>query len=160
MVRPSVKYFGLVEVPDTLRFLLGTWRVQRLIDDHRSGDRGSFEGTAAMVLETSGRDALSDECALYSEVGELRWGSYSGAATRLLRYVGSSNERVAVNFADGRPFTDLDLSSGFWSGEHLCRSDRYEFETLVRSSQLIEERWRVSGPAKNYDVVTTLTRLS
>lgn len=148
-----------MKVVDTLDFLLGTWRVERLIEDHRSNLRGSFEGTAAVALDQLNRDSSSGVRALYSELGELSWCGYTGLATRVLEYVDSGNVELALNFADGRSFADLDLRTGSWTSPHLCGSDRYELETLVHSNQSMEERWRVTGPVKDYDAVTTFTRL-
>jgi hypothetical protein len=65
-----------------------------------------------------------------------------------------------VHFDDGLPFVDLDLGAGMWRSIHLCRDDRYQITTRVQSSLVIEEEWRVRGPEKNYDAVTTLTRFT
>jgi hypothetical protein len=69
------------------------------------------------------------------------------------------NAGVAVNFANGLAFADLDLRSGSWKSRHLCRDDRYEISTEVLSDHVVEEHWRVVGPAKNYEAATTLTRI-
>lgn len=140
-----------MEIVDTLGFLLGTWQVDRSIEDHRSGTQGSFAGTAAFTC-TDGR-------AHYEESGELHFGAHVGETRRGLDYARSDATTVALLFTDGRPFVDLDLSTGAWRSIHLCGDDRYQITTLVRSADLIEERWWVAGPTKDYEAVTILTRL-
>lgn len=147
-----------MEIAGTLDFLLGTWEVERSIEDHRSGARGSFRGTAVLAAEP-GQAPPGDRRARYDEAGELRFGTRAGPASRHLRYAArAGSEVVRVSFADGRPFVDLDLSSGRWQGVHECGADRYELTTVVVAPGVVEERWRVRGPAKSYDAVTTLTR--
>jgi hypothetical protein len=149
-----------VEIFDTLDFLLGHWRLDRSIDDHKSGTRGSFHGTAVVVAVSPGRGPDADGRASYRETGELRLGGYSGPASRRLEYAARPDGAgVLVSFADGRPFIDLDLRDGTSHGVHQCRDDRYELTTTVRSQGVVEERWQVRGPDKDYDAVTTLTRI-
>jgi hypothetical protein len=56
-------------------------------------------------------------------------------------------------------YVDLDLRSGTWRSLHPCAEDHYEIVTVVRSPDEVEERWRVRGPAKDYEAVTMLRRL-
>ncbi len=145
-------------IGDTLSFLIGTWTVTRSIQHRRSGLSGSFTGTAtlAWVAGEGMPDALAR--ARYREDGELRYGSYAGPASRGLEYARLGDAAVMLYFPDGRPFTDLDLRSGSWRGSHLCGADRYEICTVARSRDVVQERWRVRGPTKDYDAVTTLQR--
>ena len=147
------------ESPGTLDFLLGTWEVDRSIEDHRSGTRGSFHGTAVLAVDPD--DGRPADCrARYDETGELTFGAHAGPASRHLRYAaGPGSAVVRVSFADGRPFVDLDLSGGSWRAVHQCGADRYELTTIVRSRHVVEEHWHVRGPGKSYDAVTTLTRM-
>jgi hypothetical protein len=62
-------------------------------------------------------------------------------------------------FLDGRPFVELDLVGGKWRSVHVCGDDRYEIATAVCSNDMVRERWQVTGPEKDYDAVTTLSRL-
>ena len=41
---------------------------------------------------------------------------------------------------------------------HQCRADRYEITYLVLSEDVMEERWRVRGPDKDYQATATLIR--
>jgi Family of unknown function (DUF6314) len=144
-------------VTDTLDFLVGTWKVERSIEDHSSGLSGHFQGTA--VLAGVPQDAAAVTRASYQETGELRFGDHAGPARRGLDYV-RADGAVMLYFADGRPYVDLDLRSGTWRAEHPCVADLYEVTTIVRSPDELRELWRVRGPDKNYDATTTLRRVT
>lgn len=152
---------GAVVILDTLDFLLGTWRIARVIEDHRSRTCGSFDGMATLTTKTTHRDAARGMRARYEEAGEMRLDGYVGHAHRLLEYrrEAADDPRLMLYFADGRPFVDLDLRSGAWQSDHPCGDDRYEIATFVRSDDLVQERWRVRGPTKDYDATTTLLRV-
>jgi len=140
-------------VADTLAFLRGRWRLERRLDDHRSGVCGTFTGDAEFA-------AADDPAVLrYEERGELRFGGHAGPATRSLVFLGRPDGVVDVRFADGREFYRLDLGPGCCQAEHLCGRDRYTVMFRVLSPDLLDERWHVLGPGKAYDTVTTLHRL-
>jgi Family of unknown function (DUF6314) len=149
-----------VVVADTLGFLVGSWVVTRSIQDYRSGLSGSFTGEATLAWVPGERRPDAGTRASYREVGELRYGSYTGAASRSLEYARLGDAAAMLYFPDGRPFTDLDLRSGSWRGSHLCGADRYEILTVALSDHVVQERWCVRGPTKDYDVATTLRRRS
>jgi hypothetical protein len=143
---------------ETLDFLLGRWRVERTVTDHRRGDQGHFRGTAAF---TRAEDSSSTgERVRFDEVGDYSIGDYHGEARRSLEYVASADSSVAITFVDGHHFIELNLASGESSDEHLCNLDRYEITTVVKSRDLVEERWRVEGPEKDYDAVMSLERVT
>ena len=140
-------------VADTLAFLRSRWRLERRLDDHRSGVRGTFTGEAEFA-------ATEDPAVLrYAERGELRFNGHTGPATRTLVCLGRPDGAVDVQFADGREFYVLDLRSGQWTARHGCGEDEYRVSYLVRAPGLLEERWHVTGPRKAYETVTTLSRL-
>jgi hypothetical protein len=139
-----------VLIEDTLAFLLGEWKLARTLDDHRSGALGTFSGVAMV----SGDGAAAG----YVEEGEIHWGAHAGPAFRRLELERTAAGSVLMRFSDGRPYVELDLRSGSWRAVHDCGADRYEIETVVRDGGMLEERWRVVGPAKDYSAVTTLTR--
>jgi hypothetical protein len=148
-----------VEIADTLAFLLGSWSLERSIEDHRSGTCGSFFGSATLVWTAAQPGLASASRACYDEAGELRFGAHLGPASRHLEYARQDGAAVMIYFADGRPFTDLDLRGGAWRAIHDCRDDRYEITTILRSYRLVEEYWRVRGPSLSYDAITTLIRV-
>jgi hypothetical protein len=145
---------------DTFGFLLGSWALDRSIEDHRSGIKGWFRGTATLTLREQQpvpRGAPRPG-ARYEELGELSFGSALGPAVRILDYLRIDATAVRVSFTDGRPFLDLNLETGAWQGDHRCGEDRHELATFVRSPDVIEECWRVRGPATAYDAATVLRR--
>lgn len=142
-----------MRIEDTLAFLLGEWTLERVLDDQRTGALGSFSGTATLTSADAG--AHVD----YAEAGEMRWGDHAGPAFRRLACERLAGGGALLRFSDGRPYVQLDLRSGSWTAVHDCGADRYEIKTVVRSANLIEERWRVLGPAKDYTALTTLTRV-
>src|SRR5580700_8419437 len=113
-----------MEMTDTLGFLLGTWVLERSIDDHWTGIRGVFEGSATFVEVADGRSSNLSGGARYAETGELRFGAHTGLASRSLEYARLKGATVQLYFTDGRPFTDLDLGSGAWRSTHQCGQDR------------------------------------
>jgi hypothetical protein len=150
---------GLVQTADTLAFLLGTWDLTRTIEDHRSGTCGQLEGQATLVDTGSGGTSLACERARYEESGELRFGTRVTRTSRSLVYERLGDAAVMLRFADGSPFVDLNLQSGEWCTAQHCGDDLYELATTLCSENVVQERWRVTGPSKDYVAVTTRKRL-
>ncbi len=143
----------LMDAAETMHFLSGTWHVRRDVTDYRDGDRGTFVGIATFVL--SGE---SDAVLHFEEHGEMALGPYRGSSSRRLTYA-LHDDRLTVAFMDGHHFIDLDLSDGTSIDTHVCNLDRYEITTVAKSADLMEERWRVVGPQKDYEALTTLERV-
>jgi hypothetical protein len=142
-----------MRVTNTLAFAAGDWRIERVLEDHRSGTEGRFTGRAALTGPDLPGGPLE-----YLETGELHFGTHTGPATRALRYQGLPDGTVDVRFADGHHFYRLDLRSGRCMAVHQCGADRYEITYLVLGDDQMEERWRVRGPDKDYQATATLTR--
>jgi Family of unknown function (DUF6314) len=139
----------------TLEFLRGHWQVERAITDFASGQSGSFAG-----LARCDRQAGGDAAALaYHEEGELRFGGHRGPASRSVLLEPGPDGTADVRFADGRPFYHLDLRSGSWSADHPCGPDSYHVTVRVLGPDAYSERWRASGPGKDYEMTTTMTRI-
>lgn len=139
--------------------LLGTWAVARSIEDHRTSTRGAFVGTATVSpLDADGEPGVVGR-ARYVEDGELRFGGHTGPATRALRFEELADGILRLRFDDGRPFVEVDLTSGAWEGVHPCGEDIYSITMAVHSPERREERWTVRGPAKDYDAHTVLSLL-
>ena len=159
-----------MRVSDTLAFTAGHWRIERVLADHRSGTQGRFTGSATVSEPAPGSVTPGDAqpggpgphgpgpelC--YLETGELCFGAHTGPATRTLRYQGRPDGTVNVRFADGHFFYRLDLRSGRCVAVHQCRADRYEITYLALSENMMEERWQVRGPGKDYQATATLIR--
>jgi hypothetical protein len=157
-----------MRVSDTLAFAAGHWRIERVLADHRSGTQGRFTGEAVLsglvpaepvpAEPAPGEPGAPGAALCYLETGELRFGTHTGPATRTLHYQDRTDGTVDVRFADGHLFYRLDLRSGRCEAVHQCRADRYEITYLVLSEDVMEERWRVHGPGKDYRATATLIR--
>ncbi|MGW2644518.1 DUF6314 family protein [Streptomyces sp. NPDC001393] len=143
---------GFWPVADVLAHLAGHWRVERGVRDLASGDEGRFSGTTAFTaLETGGL--------LHEESGTFTWQGVARPATRTLRFLpGPTPGTADVRFADGRPFHELDLSSGRWVAEHPCAADLYRGEFTVQDADRWRSVWRVGGPAKALVLTTDYVR--
>lgn len=138
---------------------LGTWAVQRSIKDNLAASLGVFRGTATLSVGCSCA-ALDTSHARYLEEGMHYFNGRVTPAQRRLEFAPLVGNAVAVYFSDGRPFYDFDISHMTASRIHMCGDDEYEITIQVISSQLMQEFWRVRGPAKNYDAVTQMRRVN
>jgi Family of unknown function (DUF6314) len=143
----------------TLDFLRGRWRADRVLTDFRSGQTGSFAGVAAFTERPADPAGPAGPVLAYLEQGELSFGKHHGPASRSLLYLPAEDGAATVLFADGRPFYRLDLRSGVCHAEHPCGPDSYLVTVRVLGPDAYAERWRASGPGKDYEMTTTLARI-
>lgn len=139
----------------TASFLLGEWKMARDIRDYRTGQSGVFRGMARFVpapRESAG-PLLS-----YREDGQLTFAGHRGPAERHLYLVERPDGTADVRFADGRAFYQLDLLAGHCQAEHRCGADEYLVRVRVLTVDSFTETWRVTGPAKDYEMTTTYVR--
>lgn len=130
------------------RLLVGRWRLHRVIDDRRAGERSVVTGE---LLISPDQDGL-----LWQESG--RWERAAGAVDvrRTLHLTHAPAEsRWWVCFEDGRPFHP-------WApGEqvvHPCGRDTYTGHVSgdLRGWNV---DWLVTGPEKDYTMTSQLTAL-
>jgi uncharacterized protein DUF6314 len=141
----------LWSVPDLKEFLSGSWKVDRLVIDHARTTIGRLRGKA--TFRPSGLELI------YEERGTLIFGEHRGQAEQTYRYdFPEGDGRALVRFRDGRPFHDLDLSTGQDHPRHACPPDIYEGAFLALGPSAWRIEWKVTGPRKDYDLVTTYTR--
>ncbi|MBE8475333.1 DUF6314 family protein [Streptomyces justiciae] len=139
-------------VPDVLTYLAGSWRVERSVRDLASGQTGAFTGTT--VFGPSEEDGL-----LHHESGTFTWLGVPRPAERTLRFLPGGRPGTAdVRFADGRPFHDLDLTTGRHVADHPCSADLYRGEFSVLDADHWRTVWRVGGPAKDLVLTTDYAR--
>ncbi|MFF3908798.1 DUF6314 family protein [Streptomyces sp. NPDC001848] len=139
-------------VEDVLAHLTGTWRVERAVRDLASGEEGWFSGTTVFSPREGGG-------LLHHESGTFVWQGASRPAERTLLFLpGTSPGTSHVRFADGRPFHDLDLTTGHHIAEHPCAADLYRGEFTVYDADRWRTVWRVGGPAKDLVLTTDYTR--
>ncbi|MER5177877.1 DUF6314 family protein [Streptomyces sp. NPDC002896] len=154
-------------VPDVLAYLAGSWEVDRTVRDLASGAEGTFSGTTVFgPLESGGHDGNpegglhhADDGLLHHESGTFVWQGTPRPAERTLRFLpGRPPGTALVQFSDGRPFHDLDLTSGHHAADHPCSADFYRGEFTVQGPDRWRTVWRVTGPAKDLFLVTEYTR--
>lgn len=139
-------------VPDVLTYLTGSWRVERSVRDLASGETGHFTGTTDFSRSDGGG-------LLHFESGTFTWQGVPRPAERTLRFLpGPSPATADVRFADGRPFHDLDLTSGRHIADHPCSADLYRGEFTVHDRDHWRSVWRVGGPAKDLVLTTDYAR--
>jgi hypothetical protein len=144
------------------RGLVGTWTFDRVVTDHLAGDLVRVRGTVEFSNE-------SDASVLWSERGTMERGATTVDVQRVLHVVPRAGEPVGasgwdVTFEDGREFHPWQPER--WV-EHLCGADTYrglvEFpdpDTADAGEEAWTLTWRVSGPRKDYEMVTRLRRPS
>ncbi|MEU8781587.1 DUF6314 family protein [Streptomyces sp. NPDC048637] len=130
-------------VPDIAAYLSGRWTIERTVYDLRTGAEGSFRGTAEFRPDAAG------EALLHIEEGQLRWSGTVAPVSRTLRVRPRPDGTAGIDFADGRPFHDLDLRTGRWTAVHPCAADRYEGTFTAVGPDEWHLEWRVGGPAKD-----------
>ncbi|MFE7274638.1 DUF6314 family protein [Streptomyces sp. NPDC057623] len=139
-------------VPDALTYLAGSWRVERTVRDLAGGEEGEFSGTTIF-------GPLDGGGLLHHESGLFVWREVPRPAERTLRFLpGSPPGTADVRFTDGRPFHDLDLTSGRHIADHPCSADLYRGEFTVRDENHWHSVWRVRGPAKDLVLSTDYAR--
>ncbi|MDT0468071.1 DUF6314 family protein [Streptomyces gibsoniae] len=141
-------------VPDVLAHLAGRWSVERVVRDLASGEEGRFSGTTVFSPLEDGGDGL-----LHQESGTFVWRGTARTAERTLWFLsGDSAGTAQVRFVDGRPFHDLDLTTGRHVADHPCAADLYRGEFTVRDADHWRTVWRVGGPAKDLVLTTDYVR--
>jgi hypothetical protein len=142
-------------VTDVLAYLAGSWHVERSVRDLASGAAGAFSGTTVFEAPADGGPGL-----LHHESGTFTWEGAARPAERTLRFLPGDDGagRADVRFADGRPFHDLDLTSGRHVADHPCAADLYRGEFTVYDADHWRTVWRVGGPAKDLVLTTDYTR--
>jgi hypothetical protein len=158
-------------VSDVLAYLAGSWRVERSVRDLTGGDTGTFTGTTVFTpldeggpLDESGlldeSEPLDEGGLLHLETGTFTWRGVARPAERTLRFLpGPTPGTADVRFADGRPFHDLDLTTGRHGADHPCAADHYRGEFTVADADRWRTVWRVGGPAKDLLLTTDYTRV-
>lgn len=144
---------------ETFRLLLGSWAIERSIENHLTGESGSFHGVGTFT-DSCRCSSIDSQHARYSEVGDHHFGGRAVSAQRQLEYICLPNNTVRACFVDGRTFYEFDLTGDARSYVHHCGADRYQITYLTVSDEIIRERWRVKGPNKSYDALTTMTRIN
>lgn len=148
---------GLTIPPATTgaAYFAGRWRMDRVIRDHRTGQKHRFEGHAEFT-SVSGSNGRS----VYTEEGILVRQDQSIDVTRRYLYDWTDATHAHVRFEGGRLFHGLDLGTGSCQVGHECGMDRYDGRYEIRGPQAWDLAWRVIGPEKDYEILTGYQRLA
>lgn len=153
---PDVAANNVSNVPDTLSFLLGRWRIVRQLSDQRNNLDATFIGTVSVTLS----DRVGIEDARYEEHGTLQVGTQVSEAWRELSCRRTGQGSVETFLPSGALLVELDLRFGACCGEHRCGDDTYRLALRVVGPDQLAECWHVRGPCKAYEARATLTRLA
>ena len=127
----------------------GDWRIDREITDALGPD-ARFEGKARFTRDAGGL--------LYAEDGVLMlMGQAPFAASRRYHWSEADEGRILVSFADGRPFHAFHPGAGP-EAEHHCAPDHYRVAYAFGDWPDWTARWTVSGPRKDYRMVSRYRR--
>ncbi|WP_205472808.1 DUF6314 family protein [Nocardioides sp. SYSU D00038] len=126
--------------------LLGTWRMERTVDDRVAGRRLALTATLTLTDEPDGR-------VRWHEAGTVDWWGDPAPFTRTL-FAEQRPDGWWLTFDDGRDFVPWVPGERV---DHPCGADHYAglLEPLADGWSV---RWEVAGPAKDYTMVSRLTR--
>ncbi len=138
MIRPATRPSRM------LADFLGAWRFERSVA-HAGGDTARVTGRATFTADAQGL--------VMDEVGQM---SLNGAPpiTATRRYLWRAG--LHVLFEDGRPFHTVPPSGG--TAQHWCDPDSYTVSYDFADWPDWTAAWQVSGPRKDYRMVTRYTR--
>lgn len=124
-----------------LDMFAGAWRVERDIEDAKSGQTTRFDGTALFTPDGKGL--------IYDEEGQMHLpGQPPMHASR--RYLWRKVKGgIDVLFDDGRPFHHIGGGTEP-QADHICTPDLYQVSYDFGHWPDWRATWRVSGPRKDY----------
>ncbi|MFE9767374.1 DUF6314 family protein [Streptomyces sp. NPDC005808] len=120
---------------------------------------GPTKNTGPGPTKNTGPGPTENTGLRHHESGTFLWQGTSRPAERTLWFLPGRGPGTAdVRFSDGRPFHDLDLTSGRYVADHPCSADLYRGEFTVLDEHRWRTVWRVAGPAKDLVLTTDYTR--
>ena len=140
-----------MESLETFGFLLGSWRVARLIEDHRIGIRGTFGGLATFSEFERSDDSSFERKARFTEAGELCFGAYRGPSHRSLRC--DQQRGAAAQFSES---VDSDSSSTWISAVGLGAVHTSAALTAMRSPSPQDPRMSLRSDGECMDPARTM----
>ncbi|RVT84604.1 trigger factor [Rhodobacteraceae bacterium CCMM004] len=128
--------------------LEGRWRLSRRIDDRAGDQSGRLSGTATWT-----RDG---DLWRQDEAGTLHLGAAPPLTATRSYLWRADGARVAVAFADGRPFHAFDPARP--TARHDCAPDVYRVAYDLADPDDWTAVWEVRGPRKDYTMTSCYTR--
>ncbi|MEO0692019.1 MAG: DUF6314 family protein [Pseudomonadota bacterium] len=138
-----------MSLPRGLADFEGVWRLHREIDFVDRDLPAAFVGEARLMPQGTGL--------IYAESGQLTLGNAPPMRAER-RYLWRPDPTgIATFFDDGRPFHTfaLDASS---EATHDCAPDTYRVAYAFHDWPAWTATWRVTGPKKDYTMVSLYTR--
>ena len=130
-----------------LRAFVGQWRIGRDIEDVAAGRTGCFEGEATFEPVAGGLD--------YRETGRLTLqGAVPMTASRRYLWRDAGSGTIEVLFEDGRFFHRIDAEEPAPGAVHRCDPDLYRVRYDFRGWPRWQAEWRVTGPRKDYAMIS------
>lgn len=127
----------------------GRWQIAREIDDRLAGRRGVFTGEAVFTRDGEGLAYHEEGVLEVAGVAPMR-------ATRV--YLWREGEGgIEVLFDDGRPFHGI-YGIGA-TAHHWCDPDDYNVAYDFDAWPLWRAVWEVTGPRKDYRMVSRYDRI-
>ncbi len=129
----------------------GVWRIERRLEDIANSLNGRFSGRARLWPSL---DGLS-----YHEEGDMLLGDAPALrAERKYFWQIQVRDRVDVYFEDGMFFHAFSTNRKTWQAEHICTPDHYVVDYEFLTNSRWQTIWHVSGPRKNYRMLSVFTR--
>ena len=132
----------------SLSDLEGRWRLDRVIEDARTGVTGRLEGEALWRPDAAGL--------VQEESGVLHYGDAPPMQATRCYLWRAAGDALEVFFEDGRPFHVVPQAGA--EAVHHCDPDlyrvTYDFDLPKRFTQV----WRVTGPRKDARIISRFTR--
>ncbi len=127
----------------------GLWQINRKIEDRMLPGVGLLAGEAWFLRQGDGLH--------YVERGQLRFANQPPLETRQSYVWRAEGSRIAVSFADGRPFHRFEPD---WrcAAAHWCDPDQYDVGYDFSGWPDWSATWVVRGPRKDYTMRTRHTR--
>jgi hypothetical protein len=127
----------------------GEWALDRQIEDRLLDAPVRFQGRAIFRPDGEGYR--------YQEVGQMTIGDAAPMEARRAYLWFQRDGRIVVTHDDGRPFHDFDPADPV--ARHVCTPDDYRVRYDFSGWPDWSATWRVSGPRKNYRLVSRYSRL-
>lgn len=137
-----------------LKSFEGRWRIERAIEDVRAGRTGRFTGEAVFTPLPGVAGSFD-----YLESGRLVLDAGAPmAASRRYVWRERGAGTIDVLFEDGRFFHRIDAEEPTPAAAHACDPDLYRVRYDFRGWPRWLAEWRVSGPRKDYAMVSRYAR--
>ncbi|MGG7565736.1 DUF6314 family protein [Rhodovulum sp. DZ06] len=134
--------------------MLGRWRLTRRIEDFHAAQEGAFHGEAELRHEPGAPDRLA-----WEEEGLLRLGKAEARGRRAYLWRLQPPDVVEISHADGRFFHLLRVKGDGDAVSHDCPPDLYKGEYRFETPDRWTLEWRVTGPRKDYRMLTVHERI-